>query len=179
MANAKRTCPTCSNVFPSAKISSHQKDMHCPTMTCKGLTLSRNPDTDAFDCVKVGCFFSAGSRQGMYNHLRGHRNLSKPKLPKQRQLLLTQFVPASQPVSRPPQHMSRSGPSKASDDDDISMGSDPEPSGQDIEGPLLEPRAPPPPMSLRRDSVMRDVSPESQPASPQHSTNVSNRVRIG
>jgi len=164
MANAKLTCPTCSNVFLSTKIRSHQKDMHCLRMTFKGLILVRNKETDAFDCVKLGCFSSTKLWQDTYNHLRMHQNLSEPK---QRQLLLTQFVPASKPVSRPPKHTSRPGPSKAPDDDDISMGSD---WGEEIEGPLLELHAPLPPMFLRHDSVMWDVSPELQPPSPCSTT---------
>jgi hypothetical protein len=173
MANAERTCPACSGVFPSAKIGIHRKDMHCLEMTYKEHTLHRNPDTDAFDCVKSSCPFSAASRQAMYNHLRVHPNLSKPKkISKQRQLLLTQLMPASKQVSRPPED---TGPSN---DDDILMDSDPEPweNANESEAPL-EPRLPLPivPEPLRRDSVMRDISPESQSAS-QHFTTVTNNV---
>jgi len=173
--DAVRACPTCHEVFPSAKIGAHQGDMHRREMTHNNHTLYRNEDTSTFDCWKDSCDFSTLSRQTMYNHLRQHRNLSKPKkLPKQRQLLLTQMNLASKQVSPPPED---TGPSN---DDDILMDSDPEPweNANESEAPL-EPRLPLPivPEPPRRDAVMRDISPESQSTS-QYLTTVTDRLPV-
>ena len=172
MPNAKCVCPMCLLVFLSRKIDAHRKDRHCLSMTFQSQTFFWNRDTDAFDCVRLDCSFSTESRQEMYNHLRGQWNLSKPKLLKQRQL-----VPASKPVSCPPEYTSRSGPLKDSNNEDISMGSDSKPWGQENKDLPLEPHVPLP-MSLLHDSVMWDVSPESQPTSPPHSTTLTNNIRI-
>jgi hypothetical protein len=152
-------CDSCDLSFDSAKaVKVHKGDFHSPYLTCNSVVVNRNMDTNQFECPSQRCEFAVVKRQDMRNHLTGaHPNIQP--VSRQQKRPVPYPSRSKRTLSDPPEDTNRPAPLPASNcDDDVAMKSDQDDEEFEYEE-LSNTRLPIDPAPIRRDTVMRDVSP--------------------